>query len=1573
MMAKLYIRNVVAYTLICFQLLNPLLSVILVLVVALRATAWADTEIPSEKQYTLQGLDSLILGQDTHLSGNAVAPAVPENKEKSAQAERIVPADNMVSGQYQTEDFYFQPQSKIPNPPTNTSVAILPDLSVSPDSSDDKESVPDSGTGGTEGTVASGINQLGGLLSEKNSAEAAINYSRSLGEGLINQQINDWLNQYGNAKISVGTHQKLSGDFLLPVYETNDSLFFSQIGARTNQERNTVNLGIGYRQYLDDWMFGVNSFYDYDYTGKNKRIGAGVEAWTDYLKLSANGYMRQSDWHQSALDNMEDYDERPANGFDLRLNGWFPSWPNLGGNLKYEQYFGKGVSVTGNTSPDSLKDDPTVVTAGLDYTPFPLLTLSAKRSVGDSSDTNVGLEFNYRFGVPWSQQTDPDAVGLLRSLSGSRYDFVDRNYDIVMQYRKQELLNIRLPERMTAQSAETVRVTLTVARAKYGLKDVNWNVDPTLTAHGGSYQVLSPTELQVKVPAYIFNNAPSQDYRISAVASDNRGNESNTTETIISVIPSDKVVGNLVLSPADTVLTVNTTKGYTITGIVMDSKGVPQAGQSVTFSVDGFAGMDGQSGATISSTNGKQRAGNSEVTVTTEENGKAIALLRSTVAGEGTVTATMDNGNSGTVSASFVADSTTATVASVVAVDDNAAADGNASNSVLVTVTDKYGNVIEGAEVYFNASNGAVVAEKAITDSEGVAKVTLTSTRSGMSTVTASLNDSSKDVAVTFSAGQPARQTSSIKTDKNEYISGDDIAVTVELRDELENAVTGEIATLTESTVTLQNAFVKPGSNWAESSESPGKYTRLFVAKTTGENLTATLSLSGWSRPSENRYKISANIHTAEVSGFDVRDNNAVADGQAINSVLVTVTDSYGNPVSGANVSFSATNGASITNSAITGADGTVLVTLVSQNAGASTVTASINDSSKDITIAFGVGVPVAARSGIALDANTYTTGDNMTVTVTLQDANQNGVAGQSASLAAAVSVQNATLQGNWADNGDGTYTATYVATTAGTGLKASLQMNNWSSVKQTPLYTINVPLSVPEHSSITLDRDTYISGDDITATVILKDINQNAVTEMAGLLPSAVTVPNATLKSGSNWTDNGNGTYAATYTAHLTGTGLKSELRMGNWSSAKQSESYTIIAGAADQNYSSIALDNTSYISGNDIIATVTLKDANQNTITGLSDLLAVEVPNAQLKSGSSWADNGDGTYTATYVAITAGTGLKASLQMNSWSSEKMTEPYIITAGAPVPEKSSIALDKSAYASGEAMMYWVTLKDINGNPVTGRALELRESGVVIVPNSSYGIWLKEIEDGVYENMSGNSFKATHAATGLRASLQMSGWSTAIQSEPYSITVNYKVIYEAAPEGLVKIVSSDDEWGRYPTTGFEGAVFRISSSDINYDRIVWSSNAEWAQVDGIGRVTFVGMGSGEEVTITARPENNAGDVFTYTFRLRDWFTMPSGTAEVKWEVANEICSSRGYSLPTMNQLVKHENYNPPEQKLSVGTLLTEWAGRSFGKTDLRFWASDVVSGSTGRYSVRNHIFTIYNGQSVATPVCVLRF
>ncbi|MFS1538753.1 MAG: Ig-like domain-containing protein [Candidatus Phlomobacter fragariae] len=569
------------------------------------------------------------------------------------------------------------------------------------------------------------ISQLAQTLSTDDAIKAYMRYARSIGENLVNQKIHDWLSQFGNARVQINSNKTGDVDLLVPVVDKPNSLLFSQIGIRANDHRNTTNLGVGYRQYQDAWMWGTNSFYDYDITGSNSRFGVGGELWADYLKLAVNGYFRLTDWHQSRLHEMRDYDERPANGFDLRAEGFLPSYPHLGAYAKYEKYYGDGISLNNGLSASDLIDNPSATTFGLSYTPFPLLTFKTQISRGDTKESCIGMELAYRFGVLLIEQLDPDNVELMRSLAGNRYDFVDRNYNIVMQYRKQELLSISLPESTNGKAAQTIPVTVIVNKSKYGLKKVSWKA-PELIAQGGNIQVMSPTSINLTLPAYIFQkqSKTAQSYRISAVAIDNEGNQSNTAVMVINVTPSQDMIRSITLTPNNT-LVANNSDAYVTTALVQNKKHQALAGRAITFTIDGFK----SSGVTLFDMDGN--SGNS-LMVITDSQGKANVKIKSKVVGTGTLTAVMKNGNRNTIPISFSPDIATAKVESVTLIgnETNKAADGISRFTFEALVTDQFGNPVSNVNVNWSHDKGNTAilsAEQSPIDENGRATITLTS------------------------------------------------------------------------------------------------------------------------------------------------------------------------------------------------------------------------------------------------------------------------------------------------------------------------------------------------------------------------------------------------------------------------------------------------------------------------------------------------------------------------------------------------------------------------------------------------------------------------------------------------------------------------------------------------------------------------------------------------------------------------------------------------------------------------------------------------------------------------------
>lgn len=68
---------------------------------------------------------------------------------------------------------------------------------------------------------------------------------------------------------------------------------------------------------------------------------------------------------------------------------------------------------------------------------MPLVTVGVDHRQGQSgqNDTSFNLEFNYELGLPWNQQIDDSLVAARRTLAGSRLDLVDRNNEIVLEYK----------------------------------------------------------------------------------------------------------------------------------------------------------------------------------------------------------------------------------------------------------------------------------------------------------------------------------------------------------------------------------------------------------------------------------------------------------------------------------------------------------------------------------------------------------------------------------------------------------------------------------------------------------------------------------------------------------------------------------------------------------------------------------------------------------------------------------------------------------------------------------------------------------------------------------------------------------------------------------------------------------------------------------------------------------------------------------------------------------------------------------------------------------------------------------
>ncbi|PQQ40715.1 adhesin, partial [Photorhabdus luminescens] len=344
----------------------------------------------------------------------------------------------------------------------------------------------------------------------------------------LNSQITNntqkWLSQFGTAKINLNVdhHGRLdesSVDLLVPFYDDKDHwLVYSQYGYRHKDSRDTVNLGIGTRLFINNWMYGANTFYDNDLTGNNSRFSLGGELWTNYLKMSANAYFRLSDWHNSR--DLTNYYERPANGYDLIADMYLPAMPSLGAKIKYEQYFGDNVALFGK---DNRQKDPYAATIGVNYTPIPLITAGVDYKLGKEgkSDGIFSFNVNYRFGVPLSEQLSPENVSSLRSLAGNRYDLVERNNNIILNYlKKPQRFRLLVPVlEISGYGGEVKPIQI---QSDTSLKDITWKMPELFQKHGGIINIESTNGYTIQLPEYQPDG--KNDYTITGTSKDEQQN-----------------------------------------------------------------------------------------------------------------------------------------------------------------------------------------------------------------------------------------------------------------------------------------------------------------------------------------------------------------------------------------------------------------------------------------------------------------------------------------------------------------------------------------------------------------------------------------------------------------------------------------------------------------------------------------------------------------------------------------------------------------------------------------------------------------------------------------------------------------------------------------------------------------------------------------------------------------------------------------------------------------------------------------------------------------------------------------
>ncbi|MHA0680737.1 inverse autotransporter adhesin IatC [Escherichia coli] len=895
------------------------------------------------------------------------------------------------------------------------------------------------------------------------------------------------------------------------------------------------------------------------------------------------------------------------------------------------------------------------------------------------------------------------------------------NPDVLANGSDRHTVNVRVEDQFGNVLPEQT-VTFTVTKGAAVFANAGQSADIRTDAHGMAEVDLSSTVADAS----------------TVEAKVNQSSDSKTVNFVADV--STAQVAELVVTQDGSVADGSTANMLRVR--VTDVFGNVLAGQTVSVTAD--------NSATVAPT------------VITGPDGTVEISVTSQTAGTSAITASINN-SSLSRNVTFVADVRTAKIADLVVIKDGSVADGATANTLQVKVTDANGNTLAGQTVSVTADNSAMVALTVITEPDGTVEISVTSQTAGTSTVTASINSSSLSRNVTFVADVRTAQIADLVVikDGSEADGSTENTLRARVTDAFGNALAGQ----TVSVLADNGATVAP----TVTTQPDGTVEISVTSQTAGVSaVTASINNSSLSQS----VKFIADVSTAQIAMLEVTQDNAVADGSTANTLQVKVTDANGNTLAGQAVSVLAGNSATVASTVTTKPDGTVEISVTSQTAGTSTVTASINNSSQSQNVTFVPGDASQLTSTVETNKSNYTVGETITITVTLRDAFDNLVTGAASQLAAngvlTVAGTDPSETGSWVESG-GVYTTTRMATIASTNQHANLQLQTWSDGVTSDRYDIQSGSPAQATSTIATDKNAYTAGETITVAVTLKDAHGNLVEGGESLLSGDNVTVEGAVRSGG-WSETA-GVYTATWSAQMAGDSHHATLKLSEWSSSKQSESYSIHSGAPVQANSAIRTDKSAYIAGEPLTVTITLRDEFDNPALGLtSEVIESYIDNFTVGGATHdamlWVEQNNGEYTIVWTAWVAEENLVASLKLKTWAEEIKSSLYGIQPGAAAKTQSTIVADKTIYIAGDSITVTVVLKDAQGNFITDGVVQLNEENVQVrnADPIQGNNWVYN-GNGIYQRQ----YMAYFAEANLNAQLKMSGWSDANYSNSYMI------------------------------------------------------------------------------------------------------------------------------------------------------------------------------------------------------------
>lgn len=1005
-------------------------------------------------------------------------------------------------------------------------------------------------------------------------------------------------------------------------------------------------------------------------------------------------------------------------------------------------------------------------------------------------------------------------------------------------------------------------------------------------------------------------------------------NGSSTLSTSINV-NADASTAHLTLLQAlfDTVSSGDTTNLYIE---VKDNygNGVPQ--QEVTLRVSPSEGVTPSNNAIY----------------TTNHDGNFYTSFTATKAGVYQVTATLENGDSMQQTVTYVPNVANAEI-TLAASKDPVIADNNDLTTLTATVADTEGNAIANTEVTFTLpedvkanftlSNGG----KAITDAEGKAKVTLKGTKAGAHTVTASMTGGkSEQLVVNFIADTLTAQVNLNVTEDN-FIANN-VGMTrlqATVTDGNGNPLANEAVTFTLPADV--SASFTLGQGGSAITDINGK-AEVTLSGTKSGTYPVTVSVNNYGVSDTKQVTLIADAGTAKLASLTSVYSFVVSTTEGA-TMTASVTDANGNPVEGIKVNFRGTSVTLSSTSVETDDRGFAEILVTSTEVGLKTVSASLADKPTEVIsrlLNASADVNSATITSLEIPEGQVMVAQDVAVKAHVNDQFGNPVAHQPVTFSAEPSSQMIISQNTVSTNTQGVAEVTMTPERNGSYMVKASLANGASLEKQ--LEAIDEKLTLTASSPLI---GVYApTGATLTATLT----SANGTPVEGQVINFSVTPEGATLSGGKVRT-NSSGQAPVVLTSNKVGT-YTVTASFHNGVTIQTQTTVKVTGNSSTAHVASFIADPSTIAATNTDLSTLktTVEDGSGNLIEGLTVYFALKSGSATLTSLTAVTDQNGIATTSVKGAMTGSVTVSAVTTAGGMQTVDIT----LVAGPADTSQSVLKSNRSSLKGDytDSAELRLVLHDISGNPIkVSEGMEFVQSGT----NVPY-IKISAIDYSL--NINGD-YKATVTGGGEGIATLIPVLN-GVHQAGLSTTIQFTRAEDKIMSGTVSVNGTDLPTTTFPSQGFTGAYYQLNNDNFAPGKTAadyeFSSSASWVDVDATGKVTFKNVGSNWE-RITATPKSG-GPSYVYEIRVKSWW-VNSGDAFMIYSLAENFCSSNGYTLPRAD----HLNHS---RSRGIGSLYSEWGDMGHYTTDAGFqsnmyWSSSpansseqyVVSLATGDQSV----------------------